>query len=324
MAKKKRQVVITDRNDAHIPFVERHLDKPFIVLDPRELLEGKELTFVLQGDRMVVQYGDDVLDDISGVWYRKPQDIARSDLPVVKHYRHYSQNAMQRHASLLLTAFEDAVWVSDYYALVRASSKTLQLAVAKQIGFNVPDTVVTSSTETAKQFLAKHEVAITKPLSISHPKINGEQKILLTTLIDKDFMPDLSNLYLAPSIFQAAIDVAYDVRVTVVDTQVFAAIVKSNKEGEDSVWARVRDSRVGHYDDHGISIEALDMPKEIADLCVAHNKALGLRYGAIDLVIDKKGKYWFLENNPNGQWAYIEDVTGQPIGKALADLLQSA
>jgi hypothetical protein len=41
-------------------------------------------------------------------------------------------------------------------------------------------------------------------------------------------------------------------------------------------------------------------------------------------VLDKKGEIWFLEINPNGQWAFVEEVTGQPMGKALADLLQGA
>jgi hypothetical protein len=47
-----------------------------------------------------------------------------------------------------------------------------------------------------------------------------------------------------------------------------------------------------------------------------------LEFGAIDLVLDKKGEIWFLENNANGQWAFVEEATGQPIGKAMADLLQ--
>lgn len=29
-----------------------------------------------------------------------------------------------------------------------------------------------------------------------------------------------------------------------------------------------------------------------------------------------------LEINPNGQWAFIEEATGQPIGKAIAGFLE--
>lgn len=71
-----------------------------------------------------------------------------------------------------------------------------------------------------------------------------------------------------------------------------------------------------------VRIEAYtNFPARIAKLCVQHVKMLGLRYGAIDLVLDTAGKFWFLENNPNGQWAFIEAETRQPIGKALSKML---
>jgi glutathione synthase/RimK-type ligase-like ATP-grasp enzyme len=53
-------------------------------------------------------------------------------------------------------------------------------------------------------------------------------------------------------------------------------------------------------------------------------KHLGLRFGAFDFVLDHSMNYWFLEVNPNGQWAFIERETGIPISKAIADLFKSA
>jgi glutathione synthase/RimK-type ligase-like ATP-grasp enzyme len=49
---------------------------------------------------------------------------------------------------------------------------------------------------------------------------------------------------------------------------------------------------------------------------------LGLRFGALDFVVTPDGEWWFLECNPNGQWAWIEDETGLPIASALADALE--
>lgn len=67
--------------------------------------------------------------------------------------------------------------------------------------------------------------------------------------------------------------------------------------------------------------EAHDFPADLAEKCVRLLKELGLGFGAIDMLVDSAGEYWFLENDPNGQWAYVEQATGQPIGKAIADLL---
>ena len=47
-----------------------------------------------------------------------------------------------------------------------------------------------------------------------------------------------------------------------------------------------------------------------------------LGFGAIDLIQDRDGAHWFLEINPNGQWAWIETRTGQPIATAIVDWLE--
>lgn len=36
---------------------------------------------------------------------------------------------------------------------------------------------------------------------------------------------------------------------------------------------------------------------------------------------DEDGRYIFLELNPNGQWAWIEELTGLPISDTLIDLM---
>ncbi|MNZ28723.1 hypothetical protein D3C78_459550 [compost metagenome] len=52
-------------------------------------------------------------------------------------------------------------------------------------------------------------------------------------------------------------------------------------------------------------------------------RRLNLRYGAIDFVCDPQGNLWFLEINPNGQWAWIENLTGYPIAEAIVDELEA-
>ncbi|MFJ9774463.1 hypothetical protein ACIRVF_25040 [Kitasatospora sp. NPDC101157] len=49
----------------------------------------------------------------------------------------------------------------------------------------------------------------------------------------------------------------------------------------------------------------------------------GLRFGAFDFAATPEGEWWFLECNPNGQWAWLEHATGLPITSAIADLLEN-
>jgi len=39
------------------------------------------------------------------------------------------------------------------------------------------------------------------------------------------------------------------------------------------------------------------------------------------LLIDKNDKLMFLEVNPTGDWAYIEDATGLPFTEAISKLI---
>lgn len=318
-SKPGRVVVISDHRDAHIPFVEKYLDQPFIVIDPQQFAEGKELSYLFEGGKETVVYDGEELRDVVGIWYRKPLPIRIDDMPIPHDYQDYSRTAMQRLNNLLLTSFQDAIWISDYFSISRASNKSLQVALAQQLGMDVPDTVITSDADLAKRFITEHPRAITKPLTIKYPSVKGQQKVFFTTLLTDGFVPDLSNLHLAPAIFQQAIDIAADIRVIVVGDKVFAAAVRAEGVPKDN---RVYDYRFGHYEGDVI-VEAHDeFPDDLAKLCVRYNAELGLRFGAFDFVLDPAGTYWFLENNPNGQWAFVEDATGQPIGRAFAELLQ--
>lgn len=49
--------------------------------------------------------------------------------------------------------------------------------------------------------------------------------------------------------------------------------------------------------------------------------SFGLLFGAFDFSVTPNGEWWFLECNPNGAWAWIEDRVQLPIANALADLL---
>ena len=48
---------------------------------------------------------------------------------------------------------------------------------------------------------------------------------------------------------------------------------------------------------------------------------LGLVFGTVDLKLTDNGEHVFLEINPQGQFLYIEILTGLPISRALAEFL---
>ena len=56
----------------------------------------------------------------------------------------------------------------------------------------------------------------------------------------------------------------------------------------------------------------------------AYMEALGVNFGCLDFIVPKVGgESIFLEINPNGQWLWVQQRSGQDIGKAIANRLLS-
>ncbi|WJY37100.1 hypothetical protein QT196_07300 [Streptomyces sp. P9-2B-2] len=55
----------------------------------------------------------------------------------------------------------------------------------------------------------------------------------------------------------------------------------------------------------------------------AYVDAFGLLFGAFDFAVRADGRWIWLETNPNGQWAFVDEPTRRAITTALADHLQN-
>jgi glutathione synthase/RimK-type ligase-like ATP-grasp enzyme len=316
MKSRSKIVVISDYRDAHIDFVQRHLDKQVYLLDPGAIVKGDDLSYYYGPDRknLLVLHKGQELTDVDAVWYRKPVPYEFFDLPLDDTYREYSIDALTRHRDVLYSTFKDAFWVSSVNAVRCASVKPVQLEVASKIGFSVPETLVTSSPRQAEEFVRRHKACIAKPISVKFPK----GRALLAKLVTADQKLDYRGLVLDPMIFQEFIEPAAELRITVVGDKEFAATVSG--ENADGVNSHFRDWRTGGFDDT-FAAAKYRLSVRLKRQCIELVKSYNLQFGAIDLIVDKRGRAWFLEINPNGQWAFIEEETGQPIGKAIAELL---
>lgn len=310
-------LILSSPNDAHLPFVTKHLVSDFIVVDPWTVADGKGLSYELSNETRL-SFDGRVLPAIKSVWLRKPRAAVDFTPNVPPEYLDYTRSALQRHFEQLYALLDNAFWLSDYYTVRKASNKAMQLVLARELGFTVPETLFTSDAEEARVFIAKHRHVVVKSPSTKWPTTKGGHKAFFTSRITAEQGVDLDGLHLAPAIFQQIIEPLFDVRVTVVGDQVFAAKVVLS----EAVESTIVDWRIGHARGKGkLLFEAYDLPPGIGERCVTLTKRLNLPFGAIDFVCDKEGRLWFLEINPNGQWAFVEEATGQPVGKAIADLL---
>jgi glutathione synthase/RimK-type ligase-like ATP-grasp enzyme len=313
-------VIIASHSDDHVPLVELYLKEPYVIIDPQHIADGTALSYEWSEAAPRVMYDGKPLDDVHAVWCRSLLHAA--DAPhlqtVDAAYREYCRTATSRFINALSVQFTDAYWLSPYAAMQRAANKPLQLTVARQVGFSVPDTLITSDAVAARRFVDARPATIIKTLV---PQIRaataGKRTVSFATVVHPGQSLDYSALPLAPLIFQTAIDCAADIRVVVVDGKVFASKILTQQPTGGSA----RDWRVAQFEG-GLQVEAYVLPAAVRRACMVLIKQLGLTFGIVDLVLDTNGHLWFLENNTTGAWGFMEHAQSD-IAQAVAHALAS-
>jgi len=206
----------------------------------------------------------------------------------------------------------DGLWLNAPWAILRAEDKPHQLQRAAKLGFDIPATVITNDLATAVA-LAQQAPSIVKPLRKALVEGKAEQ-VVFTSRWDAFSPVDERAMAAAPIIVQHEVPKQADIRVTVVGDQLFPVAIDSQATAETEVdWRKGSDPNLAH----GL----VTLPDDVAERCRALVRGLDLKFGAIDLILGQDGKYWFLEINPNGQWAWIQQRTGAPIAEAIVDAL---
>jgi hypothetical protein len=305
-------LIITHQQDYTVDFVVNQLNAtstPYFRLNCEDLLTTPHRVHFAANGKL--SFGK--LAHISAVWFRRVKQpmLPVGTAPHVAEYVIGELSALLHNLYLLL----DCKWVSQPTFIYQAENKLYQLKIAGTLGFTLPETLVTNERQALADFYRVHggEV-IVKPLHNSRPvQPDGLQQVIFTNRLDPVHLQQLDRYDLTPGIYQRNIAKAYEVRVTVVGTTVFAAAVDSQAvAATQQDWRRTK-----------LPFKAYDLPAAEAHRCVALVQALHLRFGAIDLIKGTDGQYYFLEINPNGQWAWLETDCGLPISQAIITELTS-
>lgn len=246
------------------------------------------------------------LTRVRSVWWRRPQAPELGGV-IDQNVFAFTHNEWQE-ATNGLWQLIDAPWMNPPVNDEVAARKALQLKVAGGLGLRIPQTLITSDPGEARAFIARHGLGRTifKTFSCTHA-IWRE-----TRLVGREELDKLDHLRLAPVIFQEYIEAAADLRVTVVGRKLFPA----------AIHARDTDYPVDFRMSLGQArTEAAQLPPAVAEKLLALMDRFGLVYGAIDLRRTPAGEYVFLEINTAGEFLFIEERTGQPIARAVADWL---
>lgn len=202
-------------------------------------------------------------------------------------------------------------WIDSVEANQAAGNKTRQLRLARSAGLVIPPTLITNEPDEARRFFRVHGGRVIAKLQTSLTYSMSGRGGLPTRLVRSEDLDAMAGLRQCPMMFQQYIEKAYELRIAWVDGRAFPGALDGKKCGVD--W---------RYESTA-SWETYSLPAPVHAALGRLMSALGLRQGAIDLIVTPQGEYVFLEVNPSGEWGMLEAELGLPISAALADALLS-
>lgn len=256
------------------------------------------------------------LDGVRSVYWRRPGTYSGAkDTKNTREFnaRHAGWCADQARYGLggVLGALPGAHYVNHPWRNRDAEHKPAQLATAARCGLSVPATLLTNDPGQARQFATDYGPVVYKPVwNSDHLGEDGKAH----TVWVEEVSPSSIDAGVASTVhlFQQRVDKVADIRLTAVGDQLFSVRIDGAPRLD---WRRDYDA---------LSYTLIDTPTEVAGGVRAYLAAFGLVFGAFDFGLDREGRWWMYECNPNGQWAWFPDPITEKIALALADQLHRA
>jgi hypothetical protein len=307
--------IVTVHDDLHAlailrEFTRRRYDECHVVeIDNISLAHGVSLRLGRDNVTATVttRTGAEIrLADLGVLWLRRPfADQLRCSPDTPTNTRELINSECRCALSGLLSTGFHGRWISTPEATLRASDKLAQLAVARGCGFRTPDTLVSQSREDVAQFFRGHNRRIiVKAISGT----NGP--ILLTQFMQDPHNLEDASFKACPGLYQEYIPGTRHIRLNCFGARSFAASIDT----EALDWRP----------DLTVPILAWPVPDEVHRRVRRVLDHIGLDMGIVDLKETPDGELVWLEVNPQGQFLFLESLTGQPLASYFADYLLSS
>lgn len=195
-------------------------------------------------------------------------------------------------------------------------NKLENLLIAKECGLLIPETLITSNTNKVIDFINAEDDIITKAISESIMFfIEGEGAIqAYTNLVHKDDLESFEN-FIFPSLFQRNINKKYELRVFYLDGDFYSMAIFSQSNSKTKIDFRNYDERKQNR------CVTYILPLDIKDKLDIFMRRKAYKTGSIDMLVDHKGNFIFLEVNPIGQFGMVSFPCNYYLEKKVAQYL---
>ncbi|NHN26340.1 hypothetical protein FIA58_011680 [Flavobacterium jejuense] len=207
------------------------------------------------------------------------------------------------------------IYGSSYFE--KENNKINNLFLARESGLKIPDTLITTSKKELNLFFNKYDSIINK--CIFHPirfnidenyKIQGSGTVIVAKE-NIDFFDDFFSL----SFFQEYIEKQYEVRIFFLKDFFFSMAIFSQNDEKTKI-----DYRNYNREKSNRNIP-FELPRKIKNKIKKFIKKSKIDTGSIDLVVNNKNDFFFLEINPQGQFNWVSETCNYYIEKKIAEEL---
>ncbi|MEI6304654.1 MAG: hypothetical protein WCP09_01390 [Candidatus Taylorbacteria bacterium] len=260
---------------------------------------------------------------ISSVWYRRPENPIPTNTQKLALENQELDLLKTEWASFFWSLYTTlgGYWINPplFGTKLFEHNKLYQTQLARKVGLAVPKTIISNCPEELIRFAQNCGgiVAIKAIKQRIFENLDGTYDGIYTNKISADHLSQhREDLSVCPVMLQEYIQKKVELRVTIVGNHVFTCTIDSqNSERTKVDWRKYDFENVGH--------EKSTLPDNIRDKLLTFMRQSDLVFGAIDMILTPSGEYVFLEVNPNGQYGWIEALTGMPISAAIADVLSN-
>jgi len=245
------------------------------------------------------------IEEIDVIWWRRikaSQVIANGTIDH-KYTEFINSSFYTALTGSLYTKFSGK-WISHPMSTALASNKLFQLQAAKKSGFRVPRTIVSQDPDAICSFQsANNSGTIIKALQ---PSTGGPP--LFTQMLTKDHLSSDKSIMLCPVIYQELIQGTSHLRVNCFGRDIYAVMLETS----DLDW---------RVDLRNTKITVVNLQDAIKERIYRVCKELQLKMGIFDFKVTSEGEIVWLEVNPQGQFLFIEGITGFDLKSSFAKFL---
>lgn len=260
---------------------------------------------------------DEEISNFSKIWVRKSANTDK--ITSLGEHNNTALNAQ-------INSEKDAIINHIIYSFPKSKAlgkssfndneKLINLSIAKSIGMNVPDTIITTKKKELTSFAKRHNFnLISKAISNSIFLTSANKNYgTYTEAISRSLIRTLPETFF-PSLFQERIIKTYEIRVFFLKNKLFSTAIFSQNHNDSENDFRKNQLKTN------LRYSPVTLSKKTTSQIIKLMNKTEVNIGSVDLMVDKQGVIYFLEVNPFGQFKKFSDTCNFYLEKEVADSL---